>query len=44
MDKKLFVVTNRKLIKKGDLSDVVKACVKGGADAIILREKDLPFE
>ena len=44
MDKKLFVVTNRKLIKKGDLSDVVKACVKGGADAIILREKDLHFE
>lgn len=44
MDKKLFVVTNKKLIKKGNLCDVVRACVKGGADAIILREKDLPFE
>lgn len=44
MGKKLFVVTNRKLIKKGNLCDVVKASVKGGADAIILREKDLSFE
>lgn len=41
MENKLFVVTNRKLIKKGSLSDVVKAAVKGGADAVILREKDL---
>jgi thiamine-phosphate pyrophosphorylase len=41
MDKKLFIITNRKLIKKGDLVTVVKKAVKGGADAIILREKDL---
>ncbi|AGK98857.1 thiamine phosphate synthase [Clostridium pasteurianum] len=41
MDRKLFVVTNRKLIKDGNLINVTEAIVKGGADAIILREKDL---
>lgn len=44
MSKKLYVVTNRKLIKHGKLEDVVRASVKGGADAIILREKDLTPE
>lgn len=44
MDGKLFVVTNRKLVKDGDLIRVVEASVKGGADAIILREKDLASE
>ncbi|WP_010239394.1 thiamine phosphate synthase [Clostridium arbusti] len=44
MDRKLFVITNRKLIKDGNLIRVVEASVKGGADAIILREKDLSSE
>lgn len=44
MDRKLFIITNRKLIKKGDLYSIAEACVKGGADAIILREKDLSSE
>lgn len=44
MDGKLFIVTNRKLIKKGNIYTVVEGCVKGGADAIILREKDLKFD
>jgi len=41
MSKKLYVVTNRKLIKNGSLEDKIKSSIKGGADAIILREKDL---
>jgi thiamine-phosphate pyrophosphorylase len=44
MKGKLFIVTNRKLIPDGDLCRVAKACVRGGADAIILREKDLNKE
>jgi len=44
MNRKLFIITNRKLIKKGDLYTVTEACVQGGADAIILREKDLSSE
>lgn len=44
MDGKLFVVTNRKLIKDENLINVTEAIVKGGADAIILREKDLSSE
>lgn len=44
MDGKLFVVTNRKLIKDGNIDNVIEASVKGGADAIILREKDLADE
>lgn len=44
MDGKIFVVTNRKLIKDGNLIRVVEASIKGGADAIILREKDLSSE
>lgn len=44
MKGKLFIVTNRKLIPDGDLCRVAKACVSGGADAIILREKDLNKE
>jgi thiamine-phosphate pyrophosphorylase len=41
MDKKLFVVTNRKLVNGRNLIDVINGAVKGGADAVILREKDL---
>lgn len=44
MCRRLFVVTNRKLIKKGNIYSMVKACVEGGADAVILREKDLNLE
>lgn len=41
MDKKLFVVTNRKLVNGRNLIDVINGAVKGRADAVILREKDL---
>lgn len=41
MDKKIFIVTNRKLIKAGNLNSVVKDCISGGANTVILREKDL---
>lgn len=44
MDKKLFIITNRKLVKKRSLTDVIDRAVKGGADAVILREKDLSTE
>ncbi|OFI05863.1 regulatory protein TenI [Clostridium acetireducens DSM 10703] len=40
----VYVVTNRKLIKSGNLCEKVEQCLKGGADAIILREKDLPSQ
>lgn len=43
MDRLLFVVTNRKLIKNKGLAEVVRSAVNGGADAIILREKDLSY-
>ncbi|EEG78418.1 thiamine phosphate synthase [Dethiobacter alkaliphilus] len=43
MKNKLFVVTNRKLVKDGTLCDAVnRACPF--ADAIILREKDLSHQ
>lgn len=41
MNKGIYVVTNRKLIKEGTLPEIAESSVKGGATAIILREKDL---
>lgn len=43
-DKKIYVVTNRHLIKEGNLCEVVGKCAARGADAVILREKDLGYE
>ena len=40
----LFVVTNRKLVKTGNLLNRIEQIVAAGAEAIILREKDLPFD
>ncbi|MCC5912429.1 MAG: thiamine phosphate synthase [Clostridiaceae bacterium] len=40
----IYVVTNRNLVKHKNLLWVVEEALKGGADAIILREKDLSFE
>lgn len=40
----LYLITNRNIIKCGDLYNVLQKAVEGGVDAIILREKDLPFE
>lgn len=37
----IFVLTNRTLIGSRSLSQVINAVVEGGADTIILREKDL---
>jgi thiamine-phosphate pyrophosphorylase len=42
-NKKIYVVTNRKLIKEGSIYDVIKKCAELGADAVILREKDLSY-
>lgn len=38
-----YIITNRMLVKKGTLPEVVEAAAKGGAGVIILREKDLDF-
>lgn len=40
----LFVVTNRKLVETGNFLNKIEQIVAGGADGIILREKDLPFD
>ncbi|QGU00678.1 Thiamin-phosphate pyrophosphorylase [Candidatus Syntrophocurvum alkaliphilum] len=40
----LYLVTNRHLIKEDNLLNVVKKSVEAGANAVILREKDLNFE
>lgn len=37
----IFVVTNRTLVRNRSLSQVISSVVEGGADMIILREKDL---
>lgn len=37
----LYLITNRRLIKKGNLYTVVLESLRGGLDAVILREKDL---
>ena len=43
-NKKIYIVTNRKLIREGSICDVVERCAKMGADGVILREKDLGYE
>lgn len=40
----LFLISNRKLVKDGSLTRVIKKCVNSDIDAIILREKDLPSD
>jgi Thiamine monophosphate synthase len=43
-DKKIFIVTNRHLIEKGNIYDVIEKCALKGADGVILREKDLSYD
>lgn len=38
---KIYVVTNRHLIKQGTIYDIIEKCALRGADGIFLREKDL---
>lgn len=40
---KIFVVTNRHLIKQGNIYEIIEKCALKGADGIFLREKDLNF-
>ncbi|TCO77481.1 thiamine phosphate synthase [Marinisporobacter balticus] len=40
----LFLITNRKIIKKDTLLQIIEKAVAGGVDAIILREKDLGYD
>lgn len=40
----LYLITNRNIVKYGNLYSVVQKAVEGGVDAIILREKDLHFK
>lgn len=39
--KALVVITNRKLVARGNIFDAVQRAASAGADAVILREKDL---
>ncbi|GFZ31300.1 thiamine phosphate synthase [Clostridium zeae] len=41
MNKGIYIITNRKLIEERTLTEVIESSVKGGAVAVILREKDL---
>lgn len=43
-NKKIYVVTNRNLVKERCFYDVIEECAEKGADGIILREKDLSYE
>ncbi|NMM62340.1 thiamine phosphate synthase [Clostridium sp. P21] len=44
-NKKIYVVTNRKLIDKdSNLCKVIEKCALKGADGVILREKDLEYK
>jgi len=40
----LYLITNRNLIKSGNLYSVVLEALRGGATAVILREKDLTYD
>ncbi|SKC81793.1 thiamine phosphate synthase [Maledivibacter halophilus] len=40
----LYLITNRKLIKSGNLYSVVLEALRGGTEAVILREKDLAYK
>lgn len=42
--RKLYLISNRKLVKRDTFYDVIQGAVEGGIDAIILREKDLPYK
>lgn len=42
-NKKIFIITNRNLIEQGDIYEVIEKCSSKGADAVILREKDLDY-
>jgi thiamine-phosphate diphosphorylase len=37
----LFLISNRKMIKTGEISQIIEEAVRGGVDAVLLREKDL---
>ncbi|KGG80058.1 thiamine monophosphate synthase [Caloranaerobacter azorensis H53214] len=39
----LYLITNRKIIKKDSFIKVIEYAVKGGVDVVILREKDLSY-
>ena len=39
----LYLITNRKIIKKDNFFEVIEDAVKGGVDVVILREKDLSY-
>ncbi|WML33749.1 thiamine phosphate synthase [Clostridium sp. OS1-26] len=43
-DKKIYIITNRKLIREGSIYDAIERCAKMGADGVILREKDLDYK
>ncbi|MCH5139166.1 thiamine phosphate synthase, partial [Clostridiaceae bacterium UIB06] len=43
-DKKVFIVTNRHLIGKGNIYETIEKCAVKGADGVILREKDLGYD
>ncbi len=38
----LYLVTNRRMVRGKNFLSVIEEAVKGGVDAVILREKDLP--
>ncbi|MDP4145543.1 MAG: thiamine phosphate synthase [Bacillota bacterium] len=40
----LYLISNRKLVKDRNFIEVMQQAAEGGVDAIILREKDLPYE
>lgn len=40
----LYLITNRKLIKKNNIYWIIEEALRGGIDAIILREKDLNYK
>lgn len=40
----LYLITNRKLAYNKDFYRIIVEAIKGGISAIILREKDLPYE
>lgn len=40
----LYLITNRNLIKSGNIYSVVLEALRGGVRAVILREKDLSYE
>ncbi|MCB2294791.1 thiamine phosphate synthase [Clostridium algoriphilum] len=40
----IFLITNRKLVEDRDFYDVIQEAIKAGIYAVILREKDLPYE